>query len=203
MRLSNSLRAKMSKAAIRASKAIGYTNAGTAEFLLAPDNQFYFIEFNARIQVEHPVTEEVTGTDLVKEQIRIASGEALGYNSVNTSGHAIEARVYAEDPEANFAPSPGLVSRCHIPGGPGIRVDTHLFSGYTVPRYYDSLLAKVIAHGRDREEAIQRLASALDEFATEGVKTTARLCARIIRSDRFRRGDIGPDLIEEYVPRAK
>jgi acetyl-CoA carboxylase biotin carboxylase subunit len=203
VRLNNSLRSKMTKAALRAAKAIGYTNAGTAEFLLAPDNQFYFIEFNARIQVEHPVTEEVTGVDLVKEQLRVAAGQALGYSSVDPVGHSIEARVYAEDPEANFAPSPGLVSRCHIPGGPGIRVDTHLFSGYTVPRYYDSLLAKVISWGRDRDEAIQRLAGALDEFATEGVKTTAKLCARIIRSDRFRRGDLGPDLIEEYVPKAK
>lgn len=203
VRLNNSLRAKMTKAALRAAKAIGYTNAGTAEFLLAQDNQFYFIEFNARIQVEHPVTEEVTGVDLVKEQLRIASGEALGYSSVTPTGHSIEARVYAEDPEANFAPSPGHVGRCHIPGGPGIRVDTHLLSGYTVPRYYDSLLAKVISRGRDREEAIQRLAGALDEFATEGVKNTAKLCARIIRSDRFRRGDLGPDLIEDYVPKSK
>jgi acetyl-CoA carboxylase biotin carboxylase subunit len=203
VRLNNSLRSKMAKAALRATRAIDYTNAGTVEFLLTPDNNFYFIEFNARIQVEHPVTEEVTGIDLVKSQIRIASGEPLGYNSVQPTGHAIEARVYAEDPEANFAPSPGHVGRCHLPGGPGIRVDTHLFSGYTVPRYYDSLLAKVIARGRDRDEAIQRLASALEEFATEGVKTTARVCARIIRSDRFRRGDLGPDLIEQFVPKSR
>jgi len=197
--LSPSLRAKMAKAAIRAARAIGYTNAGTAEFLLAPDQEFYFIEFNARIQVEHPVTEEVTGMDLVKEQIRVASGEPLKVDNVRPEGFAIEARVYAEDPENNFAPCPGLVSRCHIPGGPGIRVDSHLFSGYTVPRYYDSLLAKVIARGQDRNETIDRLAGALDEFATEGVTTTAKLCARIIRGERFRRGDIGPDLINEFV----
>ncbi|MBI4555945.1 MAG: acetyl-CoA carboxylase biotin carboxylase subunit [Candidatus Hydrogenedentes bacterium] len=203
MALNSSLRHKMSKAAIRAARAIGYSNAGTAEFLLASDGQFYFIEFNARIQVEHPVTEAVTGLDLVKEQIRIASGEPLGYSSVTPTGCAIEARIYAEDPEANFAPCPGVVGRCHLPGGPGLRVDTHLFSGYTVPRYYDSLLAKVIAWGRDRNEAINRLAGALDEVATEGVKSTARLCARIIRGDRFRRGDLGPDLIGEYVPKAK
>jgi acetyl-CoA carboxylase, biotin carboxylase subunit len=200
--LNSSIRTKMSKAAIRAARALGYSNAGTAEFLLASDGQFYFIEFNARIQVEHPVTEEVTQTDLVKEQIRIASGEPLGYNAVRASGHAIEARVYAEDPEHNFAPSPGAIGRCHIPGGPGIRVDTHLFAGYTVPRYYDSLLAKVIARGNDRAEAIARLAGALEEFATEGVKNTARLCARIIRSDRFRHGDIAPDLIDEHLPPA-
>ncbi|MDX9973938.1 MAG: acetyl-CoA carboxylase biotin carboxylase subunit [FCB group bacterium] len=203
VRLTYSLRSKMAKAALRAARAINYTNAGTVEFLLTPDNQFYFIEFNARIQVEHPVTEEVTGIDLVKEQIRIASGEALGYSSVAPTGHAIEARVYAEDPEANFAPSPGNVGQCHLPGGPGIRVDTHLFAGYTVPRYYDSLLAKVIARGRNREEAIHRLAGALEEFATEGVKTTARVCARIIRSDRFLRGDLGPDLIEQFVPKSR
>jgi acetyl-CoA carboxylase, biotin carboxylase subunit len=199
MLVNSSLRSKMSKAAVRAARAIGYTNAGTAEFLLDKDNQFYFIEFNARIQVEHPVTEEVTGIDLVKEQIRIAAGEPLGYSTVRSAGHAIEARVYAEDPSTNFTPCPGTISQCHLPGGPGIRIDTHLFGGYTVPRFYDSLLAKVIARGRDREEAINRLAGALEEFTTDGVKTTAKLCARIIRSDRFRRGDIGPDLIDEYV----
>jgi acetyl-CoA carboxylase biotin carboxylase subunit len=198
--LTSSQRSRMAKAAVRAARAIGYTNAGTVEFLLAPDNhQFYFIEFNARIQVEHPVTEEVTGIDLVKEQIRIASGEPLSYSSVRPRGCAIEARVYAEDPDANFAPSPGLVSRCHLPGGLGIRVDSHLFAGYTFPRYYDSLMAKVIAHGNDRGEAISRLAGALDEFATEGVKNTAKLCARIVRSDRFRRGDLSADMADEFV----
>ncbi|MBI2424469.1 MAG: acetyl-CoA carboxylase biotin carboxylase subunit [Candidatus Hydrogenedentes bacterium] len=198
--LTNSQRSKMLRAAVRAAKAIKYTNAGTAEFLLGPDGQFYFIEFNARIQVEHPVTEEVTGIDLVREQIRVASGEPLGYSAVKNQGHSIEARVYAENPEMNFMPSPGIIRRCHIPGGPGIRVDTHLFSGYEVPRYYDSLMAKVIARGKDREEAIQRLSGALDEFITEGVENTARLCARIVRGDRFRRGDLGPDLLEEYLP---
>lgn len=201
--LNSSLRARMAKAALKAAKAIGYSNAGTAEFLLAPDGQFYFIEFNARIQVEHPVTEEVTGIDLVREQIRVASGEHLGDVPVRAQGCAIEARIYAEDPDNNFAPSPGVIRACHLPGGPGIRVDTHIFSGYTVPRYYDSMLAKVIARGRTRNEAIERLAAALDECLTDGVKTTADLCARIIRSDRFRRGDLAGDLIEEHLPRAK
>ena len=201
--LTPSLRAKMSRAAVRAARAIGYTNAGTAEFLLGPDGQFYFIEFNARIQVEHPVTEEVTGIDLVKEQIRIASGEALSQPHPRPSGYSIEARVYAEDPDNGFAPSPGLVSRCHIPGGPGIRVDSHLVPGYTVPRFYDSLLAKVIATGRERDEAINRLAGALQEFAIEGVKNTAMTCARIINSDRFRRGDLSQDILEEFVPGLK
>lgn len=198
--LSSSLRSKMAKAALRAARAVKYTNAGTVEFLLAPDGQFYFIEFNARIQVEHPVTEEVTGIDLVREQIRVASGEPLGYSSVKPQGASIEARVYAEDPERNFMPSPGTIKACHIPGGPGVRVETHVFSGYTVPRYYDSLLAKVIARGKDRNEAIERLGGALDEFVTQGVHNTAKLCARIIRSDRFRRGDLGPDLINDYLP---
>ncbi len=200
--ITSSQRSKMVKAALRAAKAVSYTNAGTVEFLLTPDGQFYFIEFNARIQVEHPVTEEVTGIDLVREQIRIASGELLGYSSVKPQGAAIEARIYAEDPDRNFMPSPGTIKVCHLPGGPGIRVDTHLFSGYTVPRYYDSLLAKIIAKGRDREEAIERLSGALDEFAIEGINNTAKLCARIIRGDRFRRGDLGPDLLDEYLPAA-
>ena len=152
---------------------------------------------------EHPVTEEVTGIDLVREQIRVASGEPLGYSSVKPQGASIEARVYAEDPENNFMPSAGNVGRCHIPGGPGIRVDSHLFSNYEVPRYYDSLLAKVIARGRDREEAINRIVSALEEFTLEGVKHTARLCARIIKSEHFRSGELSPTLIDVFVPKPK
>lgn len=198
--LSTSLRSRMAKAALRAARAIRYTNVGTVEFLLSPDGQFYFIEFNARIQVEHGVTEEVTGIDLVREQIRLAAGEPLGYSSVIPRGAAIEARIYAEDPDLNFRPSPGVIKRCHLPGGPGIRVDTHLFSGYEVSRYYDALLAKVIARGKDRQEAITRLVGALEEFLTEGVTNTSRLATRIVRGDRFRRGDIGPDLLEEYLP---
>ncbi|MCP4644597.1 MAG: acetyl-CoA carboxylase biotin carboxylase subunit [bacterium] len=199
--LTPALRTRMTKAAIRAARAIDYSNAGTVEFLVAPDNQFYFIEFNARVQVEHPVTEEVTDIDIVKEQFRLAAGEPLQATAVKPTGAAIEARVYAEDPDNGFAPSPGLVTRCHIPGGPGIRVDSHLFPGYTVPRYYDSLLAKVIARGRTRDEAIDRLAGALEEFTTEGVKTTANLCARVIRSDHFRRGDLSLELLDEFVPK--
>ena len=201
--ISPSLRTKICKAAVRAARAIGYSNAGTAEFLLGPDGDFYFIEFNARIQVEHPVTEEVTGIDLVREQIRIASGEHLGYGSVPRSGHAIEARVYAGDPDNNFVPSPGTIKALHMPGGPGIRVDTHIFGGYVVPRYYDSLLAKVIAHGRDRTEAIDRLVGALDEFTTEGIKNSASVCARVANSDRFRRGDLSADMVEEFLPKQR
>jgi acetyl-CoA carboxylase biotin carboxylase subunit len=199
--LTNSLRNKLAKAAYKAARAIGYSNAGTAEFLYTPDGHFYFIEFNARIQVEHPVTEEVTGIDLVREQLRVAAGEHLGYSYVKPQGHSIEARIYAEDPEHNFRPCPGVIKDLHLPGGIGIRVDTHLFGGYEVPRYYDSMLAKVIAHGRTRDEAIERLAVALDEIYTNPVKTTADLCARIVRGDRFRRGDLGPDLLDEYLPK--
>jgi acetyl-CoA carboxylase biotin carboxylase subunit len=197
-----SLRNKMLRAAQRAARAINYSNAGTVEFLLTPDKQFYFIELNARIQVEHPVTEEVTRKDLVCEQIRLAAGEPLGYSSLPAAGSSIEARIYAEDPENNFAPSPGIVRNCHLPSGPGIRVDTHLFAGYEVPRYYDSLLAKVIAWGADRDNAIERLAGALDEFKIDGIKTTAALCATILRSGRFRRGDISMDTIDHFLPKS-
>lgn len=201
--LKDSQRARMARAAQRAAKAIGYTNAGTAEFLLAPDNHFYFIEFNARIQVEHPVTEEVTGKDLVCEQIRIASGEPLGYSAVKSNGSSIEARIYAEDPHNDFQPCPGIVRELHLPGGPGIRVDTHLFAGYEVPRYYDSLLAKIIARGSDRNQAIQRLSGALEEFRITGVKTTANLCGQIIRSGRFRRGTISMNTIQDFLPKPR
>ena len=202
--LTNAVRARMCRAAVKAAKAINYTNAGTAEFLLAPDLQhFYFIEFNTRIQVEHPVTEEITGHDLVKEQILIASGEPLPYNSVTTTGHAIEARIYAEDPDHNFQPSPGKIGRFHIPGGPGIRVETHCFAGYEVPRFYDSTLAKIIARGRDRNEAIDRIVRALDEFASENIANTARLCARVIGSERFRRGELAPDMLDAFLPRGR
>jgi acetyl-CoA carboxylase, biotin carboxylase subunit len=197
--LNAALRSKITRAALRIAKAIGYSNAGTAEFILTPDGQFYFIEFNARIQVEHPVSEEVTGLDLIREQIRVAWGEALGYSSARIQGHAIEARIYAEDTEMNFRPSPGIIGRCYLPGGPGIRIDSHLYSGYEVSRHYDSLMGKIIARGRNREEAIDRLAGALDEFLTEGVPNTAALAARIVRGGRFRRGDIGPDLVNEYL----
>ena len=197
--LSEKKRRDMAEAALLAARAVEYTNAGTVEFLLAPDGSFHFIELNARIQVEHPVTEEVTGIDLVREQIRIAHGEELGYDKVEPRGAAIEARIYAENPDMGFAPCPGKVRQCILPGGPGIRVDTHLFSGYDVPKYYDSLLAKVIARGATREQAIERLSCALDEFTVDGVSTTAKFCARIIRSERFREADLGPDLVGEYL----
>jgi acetyl-CoA carboxylase biotin carboxylase subunit len=197
--LSASVRNRIIRAALRAAKATGYSNAGTAEFLVGQDGQFYFIEFNARIQVEHPVTEQVTKIDLVREQIRLAAGEHLGYAGPKRDGAAIEARVYAEDPDNGFAPSPGRISNLYLPGGPGIRVDTHIFAGYNVPRYYDSLLAKVIAWAPDRAQAIERLAGALDEFGIEGIKTTAPLCARILRSGRFRRGEVDTSFLDWFL----
>ncbi len=201
--LDEKLRAAMTDASLKVADAIGYTNAGTAEFLLLPDGSFYFMEFNARIQVEHAVTEEVTGIDLVREQIRLAAGEKLGNDLPQPSGCAIEARIYAEDPGNDFAPCPGEISGCHFPGGPRIRVDTHLFSGCTIPPYYDSLLAKVIARGSHRDEVIDRLAGALEEFISEGVQNTARFCAQLVRSDRFRRGDMGSEIMEENLPRSR
>ena len=201
--LGDTLRAKMLRAGVKAARAIGYTSAGTAEFLLAPSGYFYFIEFNARIQVEHTITEEVTGIDLVREQIRLATGEPLGYTQVVPEGSAIQARIYAEDPDHHFQPCPGRVDQLHLPGGFGVRVDTYLYAGCDVPRYYDSLVAKVIARGRDRFEAIDRLSCALDEVHLGAIRNTAGLCARILRGNRFRQGDITPDLIDEYLPRSE
>lgn len=169
------LRERMGRAAMRLAAAVEYTNAGTVEFLLDKHGNFYFIEMNTRIQVEHPVTEMVTGIDLVKEQIRIAAGEKLSIRQVEMRGHAIECRITAEDPRRNFAPNAGVITKLILPGGPGIRVDTHLYEGYEVPPYYDALLCKLIAHGRDRNEAIARMQRALDEFVLEGIKTTIPL----------------------------
>ena len=165
----------MGRAAVAAAKAAGYVGAGTVEFVLAPDGQFYFIEMNTRIQVEHPVTELVTGIDLVKEQLRVASGLPLSFTQedVRVSGHAIECRINAEDPERDFMPCPGEVTFLHLPGGPGIRVDTALYTGYEVPPYYDSLVAKVLAHAPTRLEAIRRMRRALEELIVEGFPTNA------------------------------
>ena len=171
--VSDKLRRKMGKAAVKAAKAAHYVNAGTIEFLLEKDENFYFMEMNTRIQVEHPVTEWVTGMDLVKEQIRIASGLPLqvSQKDVHVQGHAIECRINAENPKKNFRPSPGTISDLHFPGGQGIRVDTGIYPGYTVPPYYDSMLEKLIVHGRTREEAIAKMKSALGEVVIQGVDT--------------------------------
>jgi acetyl-CoA carboxylase biotin carboxylase subunit len=186
------LREKMGEAAVKLAEHIGYIGAGTVEFLLDEDGQFYFMEMNTRIQVEHPVTEMVTGFDLVKEQIRIAAGEKLSFTFYNQRlrGHAIECRVNAEDPARNFQPCPGTITAFHPPGGPGVRVDTHIYAGYTVPPYYDSLIAKVIVHGLDRAEALARMRQALDSFIVEGVTTTIPVLRRILDHPDFVAGTV-------------
>ena len=185
--ISSKLRSEICKAAAKAAKSIGYTNAGTIEFVVDKDENFYFLEMNTRIQVEHTITESITGIDLIKEQIRLAMGNELGYNQsdVQIQGHAIECRINAEDPANQFMPSPGLVTTYQPPGGIGIRVDGYIYTGYTVPPHYDSLVAKLIAMGRDREEAIARLKRALSEFKVEGIKTTIPLYEDILDDERF------------------
>ena len=194
--LTPELREQMGEAAVRLASAIGYVGAGTIEFLLDTDGSFYFMEMNTRIQVEHPVTEMVTGWDLVKEQIRVAAGEPLPAEEPTLTGHSIEVRINAEDPYRNFQPSPGLITAYHPPGGPGVRVDTHVYAGYTVPPYYDSLLAKLIVHGRDRAEALARLAQALDAFILEGVTTTIPFLARVVRHPDFMSGEVDTKFLE-------
>jgi acetyl-CoA carboxylase biotin carboxylase subunit len=184
------LRRRLGEAAIRGAAAVGYENAGTVEFLMDSDGSFYFIEMNTRVQVEHCVTEMVTGIDIVREQIRIAAGEPLSVSQedVTITGHAIECRINAEDPERDFAPSPGMIETFHMPGGPGIRVDTHAYAQYVIPPYYDSLIAKLVAHAPDRPRAVERLTRALDEFIIEGVSTTIGFHQKAVRSDLFRSG---------------
>ena len=181
------LRNEICKAAVKAAKSIGYSNAGTIEFVVDKNGNFYFLEMNTRIQVEHTITESITGIDLIKEQIRLAMGEELGYNQsdIRIKGHAIECRINAEDPANQFMPSPGLVTDYQPPGGIGIRVDGYIYTGYTVPPHYDSLVVKLVATGRDRDEAIARLKRALSEFKIDGIKTTIPLHQRILNDDRF------------------
>jgi acetyl-CoA carboxylase biotin carboxylase subunit len=188
----------MGDAAVRAAERIGYVGAGTVEFLLDEDGCFYFMEMNTRIQVEHPVTEMVTNFDLVKEQIRVAAGEPIAFEikGGRVRGHAIECRVNAEDPYRNFQPSPGTITTYHPPGGPGVRVDTHIYAGYTVPPHYDSLLAKVIVHGNTRTEALARMRQALDSFIIEGVTTTIPFLRRVIEHPDFVAGRVDTKFLE-------
>ncbi len=191
------LRERMGDAAVRGAKAIDYVGAGTVEMLLNADGNFYFMEMNTRIQVEHPVTEMLTGVDLVKEQIRVAAGEKLSVLEVPAlRGHVIECRVNAEDPARNFQPSPGRIDVFHPPGGPGVRLDTHVYTGYTVPPYYDSLLAKLICQGRDRTEALRRMQVALESFIIEGVTTTIPFLARVMADPHFQAGDFDTKFLE-------
>jgi acetyl-CoA carboxylase biotin carboxylase subunit len=197
----SSLRRKMGKAARRAAEAVKYVTVGTVEFLLDTRGDFYFLEMNTRIQVEHTVTEMVTGLDLVKEQIRLAAGERIDYDRDDypALGHAIEVRVNAEDPDHDFRPSPGTLKQVILPGGPGVRIDTHVYAGYTIPTYYDSLLAKLIVFGKNRPEAITRMQRAIGEFTIEGVKTTLPLFTRIMQHDVYRRGEAYTDFVQKYM----
>ena len=200
--LTPELRKTMGDAAVAACKKLGYSSAGTVEFLLDVHGNYYFMEMNTRIQVEHPVTEMVTLADIVRNQIRIAEGEPLGYtqDDLLIVGHAIECRINAENPET-FAPSPGTISAFNLPGGPGVRVDTFVYSGYQVTPFYDSLIAKVIVHARTRELAIARMKRALEAMVIEGIKTTIPLHLKIMDDPRFRAGDIGTDFMEYFLTR--
>ena len=199
--ISESLRKKMGKAAQSVAEAVGYITVGTVEFLVDKHMNFYFMEMNTRIQVEHPITEVVTGIDLVKEQIKLAAGERLDIdsNSVKIKNHAIECRINAEDPDKDFIPSPGKIGKLYLPGGPGIRVDTHVYSGYTIPPFYDSLIAKIIAYAPTREETISKMARALEEVIIEGIKNTAPLHLKIMNNEYFHQGNICTDFLPKYV----
>ncbi|HKB90683.1 MAG TPA: acetyl-CoA carboxylase biotin carboxylase subunit [Opitutaceae bacterium] len=201
--LTASLRKAMGKAAIKAAEAANYENAGTIEFLVTPKGEFYFIEMNTRIQVEHPVTEEVTGIDLIKQQIRVANGEKLGMDQgdITFSKHAIECRINAEDPARNFAPSPGTIGLYYAPGGHGVRVDSHVYSGYTIPPYYDSMIGKLIAYGSDRKTALQRMYRALSEYLIRGIKTTIPLHKAIMSDPIFIEGKATTAYMEEFMAR--
>jgi acetyl-CoA carboxylase, biotin carboxylase subunit len=202
--LDPALRARMAEAALRAARAASYVNAGTVEFLLDDRGEFFFIEMNTRIQVEHAVTEMVTGIDLIKEQIRIAAGEPISFmqEEVMVSGHAIECRINAEDPDT-FTPSPGKIRSFHLPGGPGIRVDTACYAEAVVPPYYDSMIAKVIAHGNTRGEAILRMRRALESFVVEGIKTNVKMQQRILTDEDFVRGRLSTRFMERFAPPKK
>lgn len=198
--ISEKLRRKMGKAAVKAAKAANYVNAGTIEFLLEPDESFYFMEMNTRIQVEHPVTEWVTGFDLIKEQIKIASGLPLEITQkdVKIRGHAIECRINAENPEKHFRPSPGVITGLHLPNGQGIRVDTAIYNGYEVPPFYDSMLAKVIVHGENREDAIAKMQSALGEVIIEGIDTNVDYQFEILHDPDYRTGRIDIEFLNTH-----
>jgi acetyl-CoA carboxylase biotin carboxylase subunit len=199
--LTQERREEMEAAAERACVETGYTNAGTLEFLLGADGAFYFIELNARLQVEHPVTELVTGTDIVREQLRIAAGESLSTTGrASRSGHAIEIRINAEDPTRDFAPSPGRIERLRAPNGPGVRLDTHVDTGSTIPPFYDSLIGKLIVWDVDRPAAIARGLRALGELEIEGVATTRDFARDVLRSEAFRSGEYTTSYLDEHAP---
>jgi acetyl-CoA carboxylase biotin carboxylase subunit len=199
--IGESLRKKMGKTARHAAAAVKYVTVGTVEFLVDKKGHFYFMEMNTRIQVEHPITEMVTGVDLVKEQIRLAAGGKLSIVSekVKILGHAIECRINAEDPDKDFIPSPGKIGKLYLPGGPGVRIDSHVYSGYTIPPFYDSLIAKIISFGSDRNESIKRMQRALREVEIENVKNTSSLHARIMDNEQFRKGSVSTDFLAKHI----
>ncbi|MBU2541179.1 MAG: acetyl-CoA carboxylase biotin carboxylase subunit [Candidatus Omnitrophica bacterium] len=205
MALDDKLRRKMGEVAIKAAKAVGYQGVGTVEFLLDENGDFYFLEMNTRIQVEHPVTETLTGIDLVKLQILLAAGEKLKLkqDKIKSSGHSIECRINAEDPDNGFLPSPGLIKNLILPGGPNIRIDTHVYSGYKIPPYYDSLIAKLITKGNNRNEALQTMRRALDEFIIEPIKTTIPFHRELLENRNFLRGEITTHFIEDLLSEKK
>ena len=201
--LTPELREEMGRAAVKAAQAVHYEGAGTVEFLLDSDGQhFYFMEMNTRIQVEHPVTEAVTGIDLIKEQIKIAAGEPLGFSQedVVIRGHAIECRINAENPEKHFMPSPGTITELHLPGGKGVRIDTHIYNGYKVPPNYDSMLLKLISYDSDREGAMAKMRSALGEIVIEGIDTNVDFQYEILNSEAYQKGSIDTDFIPKEFP---
>ena len=198
--ISEELRQKMGETAVRAAKAVGYENAGTIEFLLDKSGEFFFMEMNTRIQVEHPVTEWVSDVDLIKEQIRVAAGMPLSVtqDEIQITGHAIECRINAEDAERHFMPCPGTIENIHIPGGNGVRVDTAVYNGYTIPPYYDSMIMKIIVHDRDRKSAIDKMISTLGELVIEGVKTNIDFQYELLNNEDFQSGDITTHFIPEH-----
>ncbi|NLV92796.1 MAG: acetyl-CoA carboxylase biotin carboxylase subunit [Firmicutes bacterium] len=201
--LDDDLRKRMGAVAVQGAESIGYTNAGTIEFLLDRDGSFYFMEMNTRVQVEHPVTEWITGIDIVKEQIRIAAGEPLGYGQedIQLRGHAIECRLNAESPEHGFRPSPGTIVAYHAPGGMGVRIDSAAFSGWKIPPYYDSMFGKLSVWGRDRQEAIAKIRAALDELVVEGIATNIEFQKALVDSPAFREGKFSTNFIEkQFLP---
>lgn len=198
--MSPELRERMGAAAVRVAKAVGYTNAGTVEFLVDKDDHFYFLEMNTRLQVEHPVTEIITGIDLVRTQLLVAQGQPLPFaqESLKITGHAIEARVTAQDPENDFAPSTGKIEMWNAPGGPGVRMDTHVYAGFTIMPFYDPMIAKLIVWGRDRDEAVERLKVALDEFEVRGIQTNIPFLRKLIRHSAFESGEISTAFVPQF-----
>ncbi|MBR6598876.1 MAG: ATP-grasp domain-containing protein, partial [Oscillospiraceae bacterium] len=199
--MTEELRAKMGQAAVQAAKVSNYYNVGTIEFLVDKNNDFYFMEMNTRIQVEHPVTEFVTGVDLVKTQIKIADGQELDFtqDDISVKGHSIECRINAECPEKNFRPCPGVISVLYTPGGPGIRVDSAVYQGYTITPYYDSMISKLIVYGKDRQEAIMKMKWALSEFIVGGIDTNIDFQLELIKSEGFEKGNYDVGFIEDFL----